>query len=278
MMQEDKLDKTRIFDKFVVPPTEDIRKKYTYRTEKIENGPGKWAYNKTIIERNNSDGSITDVYEYTRNYSSFYRTFEPFRQLQDGVWKEYALISPFYTSFQVLDLETGKIVAKEPVPTVTESYHERWKSQGFAKWCEEMPVGTEKPGWGFCPVEFHVPDFWDDETEDSLYYVYEQKDGVTTYLYEEENFLRKTGQFALYMGCVWGDDHGGWKIRYIDLSRLSEGIVTSDERFGHIQFAGKHLKEIEFLDEMDLMIVPVEMYIRLKDGKASPIDANWQKG
>lgn len=279
-MREEDLDRSRVFTQFVVPPVEDIHKKYSYRKEEIKNGEGHWSYNKVIIERHNPDGSVDDVFEYQRNYSSFYKTFEPFRQLNNGVWKEYALISETYTRFSVVDLELGEIVAVEPYPTITEEHHARWRKAGYEQWCEKDPVGTEKPGWGFCPVEFHVPDFWDEYSENSLYYVMKSKEetgGETEYLYDEKSFMRTTGQFALYMGCVWGDDSGGWKIRYIDLSRLNEGIVTSDERFGYIEFAGKSLKEVAYYPDSDQLVLPVQMYVTASTGKAEQIDANWAK-
>src|ERR1017187_3720312 len=89
-----------------------IREKYTVVTEKVENRPGCWNSTKVTILKFG-----IPVYEYARNYSMMH-TFEPFRQLQevDGgyAWKEYALISPSYTSFQVLDLETLNVIKLDP--------------------------------------------------------------------------------------------------------------------------------------------------------------------
>ncbi len=266
---------TRKFDTFVPPELVDIRKKYTHRVEKA-NAENKWPATKVFIERNNLEtGESEVVFEYERNYS-FYKTFEPFRQFNNGEWRDYALISTKYVRFEVVDLEKGEIIAIQPAPTVTEEHHKRWRKMGYEKWCEEQPVGTEKPGWGFCPVEFYVPDWLDNFGADAIDYTFNVKEGEEPrYLYPEEDFLKFTGQYAIYSGCVWGDDSGGWKIRYIDLSRISEGIVTSDERFGYIRFAGKSLKEIEIWNDSNRMVVPVEMYVDIPSGKAFKIEANW---
>lgn len=81
--------------------------------------------------------------------------------------------------------------------------------------CKE--IATQPKGYaGFCPVEFYVP--------------YEPKTGLN-------------GHFGFLAGCVWGDDNG-WKIQYLDLSKINEGIVTTDARFSYIkmldrEFGGK---------------------------------------
>jgi len=269
-MHESKLDTTRTFDTFVVPPAQNIYEKYTFRAEKKENRPGTWNSTVVTVELHHEDGSVEDIFEYERNYS-MYKTFEPFRQFKDGAWHEYALISTRYTRFEVLDLEKREIIAVEPYPTITEEIHARWRAAGYADLCEKEPVGTEKPGAGFCPVEFYVPDWAENKDENSPYLLNYKEDG---FLYDEDDLLDRTGQFALYMGCIWGDDSGGWNIRYIDLSRISEGVVTSDERFGYISFAGKSLKEIDVWEE-GRMVIPVEMVVDASTGKAFKIEANW---
>jgi len=64
-------------------------------------------------------------------------------------------------------------------------------------------LGGENPSeYGFCPVEFYVP-------------------------------KESKGNFGFVAGCVWGDDCS-WKIEFLDLSRVEEGIVKRDSRFGYI--------------------------------------------
>lgn len=42
------------------------------------------------------------------------------------------------------------------------------------------------------------------------------------------------GQFGFMAGFVWGKENL-YRIRYLDLSKLKEGILTQDERFGQIE-------------------------------------------
>jgi hypothetical protein len=122
------------------------------------------------------------------------RTFEPFRQ--GG--RDYALISPNYTATAIMDLESGEIIA-----------------------------GEEPSPGGFCPVGFFVPDWWD---------VNERAEGYGT-LPGSRLWTRDhewpTGEFGFVWGCVWGDD-SSWKVQYLDLSRVREGVLTREERFGYI--------------------------------------------
>lgn len=277
------LDYDRTFNTFVLPPNRPIRDVYKIRAATVDNGPKHWDHTQIVIDRHNEDGTVDEVFSYKRNYAMM-KTFEPFRQLKDGLWKDYALISTRYTRFEVVDLQTGEICATEPTPTITQKHHDHWKKTGREKWIEEEPLGTEKPGWGFCPVEFYVPDYYENKEYDVdspyEYWMMKGRDGEEPqkrYYCTEEELLRYTGQFALYQGCVWGDDSGGMKLRYIDLSRISEGIVTSDERFGYIQFAGKSLQEITFWAESGRAVVPVELYVDIDTGKAFKVEANWRE-
>src|SRR5262245_35801876 len=64
--------------------------------------------------------------------------------------------------------------------------------------------GTVSPT-EFCPVGFYVPDW-------------------------------STGKFGFVWGCVWGDD-GSWKVQYLDLTGIRDGVVRRDERFGYVELA-----------------------------------------
>ena len=71
--------------------------------------------------------------------------------------------------------------------------------------CEDL--GGEEPNpEGFCPTEYYVP--------------YLPDQGIV-------------GEWGFLSGCLWGDD-SSWKIRHIDLSRASEGIVVQSEKFGYL--------------------------------------------
>jgi hypothetical protein len=111
--------------------------------------------------------------------------------------KEFALISRNYTSTDVLDLGTGNVVAMEP-----------------------------ESASGFCPVGFYVPDWWDIRT------------GMVIPGSEGWNADHEwpTGHFGFVWGCHWGDDTS-WKVQYLDLSRIQDGVITRDDRFGYVELA-----------------------------------------
>jgi hypothetical protein len=122
------------------------------------------------------------------------RTFEPFRQGD----RDYALISPNYTATSVMDLASGEIIA-----------------------------GEEPSPGGFCPVGFYVPDWWDinerAERDGTL-------PGSLRWTFDHEWPI---GEFGFVWGCVWGDD-SSWKVQYLDLSRVQEGVLAREERFGYV--------------------------------------------
>jgi hypothetical protein len=43
-----------------------------------------------------------------------------------------------------------------------------------------------------------------------------------------------SGEYGFVAGCAWGDA-SSWKIHYLDLSRISEGVVGRDDRFGYLE-------------------------------------------
>jgi len=75
-------------------------------------------------------------------------------------------------------------------------------------------AGEEGSTSGFCPVHYYVPSAEFERDEDSL--------GLLA------------GTFGFVAGCVWGDDTS-WKIQYLDLSKITEGKLTRDDRFGYIE-------------------------------------------
>jgi hypothetical protein len=122
--------------------------------------------------------------------------------------REFALISRDYTATAVLDLATGEVIA------------------------EEAEAQT-----GFCPVGFYVPDWWD------------VNDGsvIPGSEYWSSDYEWPTGDFGFVWGCVWGDD-ASWKVQHIDLSRVSEGVITRSERYGYLELA-QHTWVPPWLDE-----------------------------
>jgi len=79
--------------------------------------------------------------------------------------------------------------------------------------CKDI-CGEDRDGFGFCPTDFYVPTV-----------------GCKSELGTESD---PDGSFGFVAGCVWGDD-SSWKIQYLDLSKISEGILIRDDRFGYIE-------------------------------------------
>lgn len=162
----------------------------------------------TATKKNHSPGTwaTTDVEIFRRipnglepicTYERNYAMLQTFEPFRQGD-RHYALISRNYTTSAVLDLLTGEVIAEE----------------------------SDRTGAGFCPVGFYVPDWWD------------VNDGsvIPGSKYWNADKEWPTGDFAFVWGCCWGDD-SSWKVQYLDLSRIREGIITREERFGYVEIA-----------------------------------------
>ncbi|WP_146647017.1 hypothetical protein [Labilithrix luteola] len=113
--------------------------------------------------------------------------------------RELALVSRHYTRAAVLDLASGKIIAEET---------------------------EDPPGSGFCPIGFYVPDWWDIHDASTI-------PGSEYWNADDEWPL---GDFGFVWGCHWGDDTS-WKVQYLDLRRVHDGIIGRDDRFGYVKLA-----------------------------------------
>jgi|GEM_PF-885885 len=177
---------------FEIPPRPKPRDRYFVR-DTSKNRPGTWPSTLVEVFRRSSDGGNPEkVGEYERNYSLLH-TFEPFRQGD----REFALISPHYTGTSVLDLATGRMIAEEP-----------------------------KSSFGFCPVGFYVPDWWDVHGGSV----------IPGSEYWNADHEWPIGEFGFVWGCGWGDDNS-WKVQYLDLSGVRDGVIRRGERFGYAELA-----------------------------------------
>jgi len=183
---------------FEIPSRPKPRDKYVVKGTPKPNRPGTW--DSTIVEvfrRTGSPGDLEKICEYERYYSLL-RTFEPFRQ---GA-RAFALISRDYTKTAVLDLGSGSVIA------------------------EEIDDPGAPPGRGFCPVGFYVPDWWD---------VHDGSVIPGSELWHADREWPK-GEFGFVWGCHWGDD-SSWKVQYLDLSQVQQGVIRREERFGYVELA-----------------------------------------
>lgn len=216
----------------------DLRKRYTVKTETNNTG---WS--KTNVKVFDNEHSTTEpIYEYHRNYSML-NTFEPFRLWDDlqEKWRNFALIAPQYTNFQVLDLDNKEIIAKNPPFLVDEDMAKRLNKSYLEKGEDpKYTVGQDVSGWRFCPGEFHVPDVYDILDENDIQDMIKNRE--TEYWNEWiDNFLNKR-TFGFEAGCVWGDDWS-YKVQAIDLTKILQGEVSDDDRFGYFVLHGK-LKDL----------------------------------
>ncbi len=128
--------------------------------------------------------------------------------------REFALISMDYTRAAVLDLASGKVIAEEPE--------------------------TDPPGNGFCPVGFYVPDWWDLHDESIL----------PGSVFWTDDDAWPIGDFGFVWGCYWGDD-SSWQLQYLDLSRVRDGVIGRDERFGRVELATRGYESPCFAANLD---------------------------
>lgn len=186
---------------------------FTVEAESVENAPGTWNSTKISIFRDD-----VLIGEYLRNYSSFGAlTFCPFKI--DNQW--YALYSAHYTTMRVMKLYDDHI----------------------EDWC-----GQDVDSNGFCPVEIYVPRYRmvkgsfesDSKTQEFETYAvdcdYKTEDEFSEDMPEFD--VEQHCNFGFVCGCIWGDD-SSWKIRYIDLSKISDKELIVTEKFGYWEMPGK---------------------------------------
>lgn len=141
---------------------------------------------------------VLDGERLVAEYDRNYRMLQTFEPFRQG-GRDFALMSPHYTATAVMDLQTGQIIAAE-----------------------------DPHDGGFCPVGFYVPDWWD------------LHDGATllpgSLSWRPADHEWPTGDFGFVWGCVWGDD-SSWKVHYLDLSRIQEGVIGREDRFGYLPLA-----------------------------------------
>jgi hypothetical protein len=228
----------------------------------IDNGENYWKYLKIGIFKVEND-SEEQIGEYKRNYSSFYNTFCHFQK--SG--KDYALYSPDYTVSRIMELPTCK------------------------------DIGGEEPGaGGFCPTDYFVPTYIEKETSWETVSARgiiggnvtknrlnnPSVEDLTESIKSREFNYQGTGepckittlsrpltplnyyQFGFVGGCIWGDDRS-WKVQYLDLSQVENGIIGREERFGYVELLdGVPLKEAVTLTGHNDESGEYKIYVEIK--------------
>jgi hypothetical protein len=133
--------------------------------------------------------------EYIRNYHG-HATQTFCPFMQKDKW--FALYSKFYTGTSVMELPSCKELASEP-----------------------------EDSFGFCPVDYYVPWMFDDQNE-----FWKEEHEVNGKKYPGHGDI--AGTFGFVSGCIWGDDNG-WKVEWLDLSKITEGILKREAKFGYLQ-------------------------------------------
>lgn len=246
-------------------PKVEVKPKYFGRVIKEEaTKPGCWNYLNVGVYENLEDGTEKQVGSYQRKYSSLYDTFHAFKQ--KGKW--YALYSSDYTCTSVMSLPDCKQIATE--------------------------AGSAS---GFCPTGFYVPTKEDFSHGDTSKYDWhaghrseehyeklaksmgqEHSDKWRKWDKETDNSYSDVenlyeGQCGFVSGCYWGDD-SSWKLQYLDLSKITEGIIKREDRWGYWELPeGKSIKECINFEEIEL---PSFTQVKVLKEQTLPIlDRDW---
>lgn len=178
--------------------------KYNVRTTPIDNGPKVW--NSLLVEI----FSVRDV--PTSDGDATVATETKIGEYTRNYHSLYATFHPF--------LKGGKeyaLYARDYTATRVMSLPD----------CVDLG-GEESDGDGFCPVDYYVPTF-------------DREDWTNAEVLDEMPPFE--GGLGFVAGCYWGDDLD-WKVQMLDLSRVEEGIVVREERFGYVKLPDMPLRDL----------------------------------
>ena len=252
---------------------DELVRRYTvssqkHRTEK-HTSPSHWDF---LLCEIHLDGK--KIGEYVRNYSSFYSTFHPFEQ--DG--KHYALYSKEYTATRVMTLPDCKDLCGEerdefgfcPVRYAVPYFDYHWQGppdpadpeprspqNDTTKWIQVVDKMYVRPGEKGYTLEHTKEEY---ETAIAEY-------KKLNHEWDERHPWRETpfnSQFGFVCGCVWGDDTS-WKIQFLDLSRIQEGILVPIRDVGYLELL-KASDDLACAIDVDYW-TPENPYIRIASFK-----------
>jgi hypothetical protein len=207
-----------------------------------------WGHIRVGVFRN-ADGTEEQIGEYTRNYGNFYETFFAFES-ED---RSYALYSPDYAATRIMELPSCRDYGEDsnreefcPVAYFVPAYVDqemRYSGPPGTPYAEGQTIRRRKNNASIEDLKTTVSgwDARDLRTDDSKPYRVECKTVATSPL----TFY----PFGFVAGCIWGDD-SSWKVQYLDLSGVTQGVIKRDHRFGYVELPhGMKLSDAILLDE-----------------------------
>lgn len=226
----------------------------------IDNGKGYWGYVEVgIFDGDNQIGS------YIRNYPGHDNTFYPF-QLND---KWYAIYSKDYMYSRVMELPSCKDIAWEDDKNTKYENHFCPVEYYVPYLCVMDFKKGEVDPYPYNPR--HDPDKWAVRIQGkngySMWYYPEDKKGDKSKRKEYKEACEKCDKefkewrdrhphifkyldIAFVSGCPWGLDHT-WQVRCFDLSKIEEGVLKNDDRFGWIDLPSK----VSLKDSLDFDLI-----------------------
>jgi hypothetical protein len=208
------------------------------------------------VFQHDADGTESQIGTYERNYT-FLRTFWWFRR---GA-RHFALYSRHYTATRILEIVPGGGIAdlggEEPdgggfcpveffVPDCREGVSEEYCGPGerIENW---MDAAVSLPAGCQFQKELLTHKGRARVRGDGGRYVERERrctvDGVEQAIRlpawgDEQDYeggwIKFPPDHGFVAGCGWGDD-SSWKIQYLDLSRVEEGLIRREERFGCVE-------------------------------------------
>ncbi len=283
-------------------PRSDAAKKlgeYPYFTARpvstIDNSPASNSYVIGVFEHRADDGNEIQIGSYERNYG-FLRTFWWFRRGS----RHFALYSPDYTATRIMEILPGRgfddIGGEEPasdgfcpvefyIPDCREYRSQEYSGLGeqIGDWADplaSLPAGCEFQkeagthrgtaklrGADGRYIEQEVKRKGFDGTESVVKVPVwgEQQD-------YESGWIKFPPDHGFVFGCFWACPY---QIQYLDLSRVEEGIILREERFGYIELPQSVLLRdairIHGLSETPKVDITISTQWDLRTGKMKPL-------
>ena len=265
--------------------------------EKVDNGPGCWnGVEVAVMQQDAKDGPKQNLGTFQRNYSTNFNNFAVCQKYG----RYFALYSPSYTATRVMEITPGvgwKDIGGEDkdsngfcptdlyIPLLSEYVNEEFhcgptrKIKDWSRLMDYYPAGSRfvAPGKSKGRQMLHYPDgsriraYTEDLKGKSWdhHWVYGPECDF------ESGYIIHPPKHAFVAGCYWGDDTS-WKIQYIDVSRIDEGIIKRDDRFGYIELPRNlSLKDTIHIEDIDECDGRIQMSIELNWDIATGALIDW---